>query len=313
MLHQILLGGDQLTVARCRGCQIIRINSVTQTKKLCGLHPVIEDWHAKVTLLEVCICHCIIYCMVVPVLINRFAVYLILILLLKLHVVWKRLHNTLSATDHGTLQQLRNLINRRNTITDPSRDVNACEDYFILVVTCHALCAAMKVEHLQQFPDGIEDEWNLQTKEKRRKKLYSVASLILTKFVDLSTFETTDVGSGSRDYIHEYAKEIISLGVLYMEYQDAIREGDGNRVFNCWKYLMIIFKATGRKNYALEAFTLLAQYERFLPPRQSKQLKFSRFVNVHGRPGCNVSCDLYMEHLNKMVKSCMQVATSWSK
>ena len=69
---------------------------------------------------------------------------------------------------------------------------------------------------------------------------------------------------------------------------------------------MIIFKATGRKNYALEAFALLAQYEWFLPPRQSKQLKFSRFVNVHGRPGCNVSCDLYMEHLNKMVKSCIQ-------
>ena len=76
VLHQILLGGDQLTVARCRGCQIIRINSVTQTKKLCGLHPVIENWHAKVTLLEVCmyICHCIIQCMVVPVLINRFAI-----------------------------------------------------------------------------------------------------------------------------------------------------------------------------------------------------------------------------------------------
>ena len=94
--------------------------------------------------------------------------YVILILLLNLQVIWKRLYNTLSATDHGTLQQLRNLINRQNTISDPSRDVNACEDYFILVVTCHVLCAAMKVlnmENLQQFPDGIEDEWNLQNKE----------------------------------------------------------------------------------------------------------------------------------------------------
>ena len=49
VLLQILLGGDQLTIARCRDCQIIRINSVTQTKKLIG------DWHAKVTLLEFCI------------------------------------------------------------------------------------------------------------------------------------------------------------------------------------------------------------------------------------------------------------------
>ena len=118
------------------------------------------------------------------------------------------------------------VINRPNTISDPSRDVNACEDYFILVVTCHVLCAAMKdlnlnMENLQQFPDGIEDEWNLQTKEDRRKKLYSVASLILKKFVDLSTFETTNVGNGSKDHVHKYAKEILSLNwaSLYGVYQ----------------------------------------------------------------------------------------------
>jgi len=91
-----------------------------------------------------------------------------------------------------------------------------------------------------------------------------------------------------------------------MNFQDAIREGDGDRVFILWKYLLIIFKATGRKNYALEAFTILAQHKWFLPPRLSKQLQFSRFVNVHGRPGCNVPFDLYMEHLNKIAKQCVQ-------
>ena len=51
--HQILFGGDQLTTARCRGCQAIRINSATESQKLSGLLPVIEDWHTKVVLLEV--------------------------------------------------------------------------------------------------------------------------------------------------------------------------------------------------------------------------------------------------------------------
>ena len=83
----------------------------------------------------------------------------------------------------------------------------------------------LNMEILQQIPDGMADEWSLQTKKDRRKKLYSVASLILTKFVDLSTFENTNVGNGrSIDHVHEYAK-FISLGLLYMEYQDAIREG----------------------------------------------------------------------------------------
>ena len=51
--HQLLLGGDQLTAARCRGCKCIRVNSATESMKSSGLHPVCEDWHAKVILLEV--------------------------------------------------------------------------------------------------------------------------------------------------------------------------------------------------------------------------------------------------------------------
>ena len=33
-----------------------------------------------------------------------------------------------------------------------------------------------------------------------------------------------------------------------------------------------------------------------LPPRLAGQLLYSRFVNTHGKPGCNISCDLHMEH-----------------
>ena len=51
--HQLLFGGDQLTASRARGCKAIRMNSATDTEKLCGLIPVAEDWHTKVTLLEV--------------------------------------------------------------------------------------------------------------------------------------------------------------------------------------------------------------------------------------------------------------------
>ena len=52
-MHHLLLGGDQLTVARARGCQKIRGNSIVLTERLEGLQPVIEDWHAKGIFLEV--------------------------------------------------------------------------------------------------------------------------------------------------------------------------------------------------------------------------------------------------------------------
>ena len=78
-------------------------------------------------------------------------------------------------------------------------------------------------------------------------------------------------------------------------------ERDDDRDMIIWKYLLLLFKASKRTNYAIEALTLLAQYYLILPPRLAEQLKWSRFVNVHGIPGHNISCDLHMEHLNREV------------
>lgn len=55
--HSILFSGDQLTVARIRGAQRIRLNSEDERGRLEGLVPCVEDWHTKVTLLEVCHTH----------------------------------------------------------------------------------------------------------------------------------------------------------------------------------------------------------------------------------------------------------------
>ena len=62
---------------------------------------------------------------------------------MQLQVIWKRLYKFSSSKDVGTLYQLRNLINRRNVVSDPTRDVTACEEFFLLVVEAHILYAAM--------------------------------------------------------------------------------------------------------------------------------------------------------------------------
>ena len=53
--HHILLGGDQLTVARIRGAQSVRNNSENGRSCLGGFIPVAEDWHAKMCYLKVSI------------------------------------------------------------------------------------------------------------------------------------------------------------------------------------------------------------------------------------------------------------------
>ncbi len=55
-LYQVLLGGDQLTVARVRGAVAIRSNHENAKDRLEGIVPVVEDWHARQVLMQVRTC-----------------------------------------------------------------------------------------------------------------------------------------------------------------------------------------------------------------------------------------------------------------
>ena len=55
VFHRILLGGDQLTAARARSSCMARADHGSSRKRLCGVLPVIEDWHAKMCYLKVSI------------------------------------------------------------------------------------------------------------------------------------------------------------------------------------------------------------------------------------------------------------------
>uniref|UniRef100_A0A1X7V3G2 DUF6589 domain-containing protein n=1 Tax=Amphimedon queenslandica TaxID=400682 RepID=A0A1X7V3G2_AMPQE len=50
--YNLLLGGDQLTVARSRSAISHVDNSDSPSANLTGLIPVIQDWHSKMTLLN---------------------------------------------------------------------------------------------------------------------------------------------------------------------------------------------------------------------------------------------------------------------
>lgn len=65
----------------------------------------------------------------------------------------------------------------------------------------------------------------------------------------------------------------------------------------------VIFKSTNHRNYAKEAVNLLLQYNYTFSEREKAQLLWSRCVNTRGYPGANIPCDLFMEHLNRRLKT----------
>ena len=139
------------------------------------------------------------------------------------------------------------------------------------------------------------------TNEERMEKLQEISMLIASKFVDVSFNGRSNVSTG--DSVHDYSRHLLTIGCLYFELRDAIKEGDGERVLQCWRYLLPVFQNSGRKNYTIEAFKLLYQYQYGLPPRQAQQLIWNRFVNTQGVRGKNIPLDLHQEHLNRICKT----------
>ncbi len=93
-----------------------------------------------------------------------------------------------------------------------------------------------------------------------------------------------------QDGVTMYAREqtlTLTLGLIWLEFNDAIKEADGDRILLSWKIMMPIFKATNHTNYFREAVNLLTQVYT-LAPRKVGQLLWSRCINNHGRKGCNM-------------------------
>ena len=208
--------------------------------------------------------------------------------------------------------QLQFLINRKNVKNEPKDDFSACEEFFLLVVVGHILCAAMKELQMSSLEDDpqscmIPENVSELSTEERNEILNNIAENLVNELVNLSpTFQVKkEQPKPDEDHVFEYARELVSLGLLYMNYRDAIREGDGLRVLLVWKFMLPIFRATSRWNYSIEAFHTLANVK-LLPPRQAHQAIWSRFVNLRNKPASNIPCDLHNEHLNRLCKGCVK-------
>ena len=130
-----------------------------------------------------------------------------------------------------------------------------------------------------------------------------LSTMIVEKYVRVLA---TPSFADHSDKVLTYSSEVITLGLLWHCYHDAVREGDGKRVLLIWKFLLIVYKAANRTNYCKEAAILLAQYYHLFSERKAEQLLFSRFINTQGRQGCNIPCDLHLEHLNRRLKTVLR-------
>jgi len=94
------------------------------------------------------------------------------------------------------------------------------------------------------------------------------------------------------DGIFIYSKEVLTLGLLWLGFTDAIRESDRKKVFLYWKFLMLVFKREDCRNYSMEAVNLLYQTHAL-----SSSAKMGEVYQYSWKAG--VPADLHFEHLNR--------------
>lgn len=226
-------------------------------------------------------------------------------------VIYKRLYKQNSAADHGTLKHLQNIVNRTNVPSKVKDNVNAAEDFFETVVVSHIIVATLtffKMASMDDIPSFLTQVEKEDHFEKKSNIFHSCLEEMIGHYFNLSPFNTKD--NEEHDQVRAYAREVFSLGILLFEMKDSIHEGDGERLMLVWKFLLLVFRASQKIKYSLEALLLLLQHDLLLPPRLKMQLKYSRFINTKGKEGKNISADLHLEHINKVVKSAMHSQSS---
>lgn len=125
---------------------------------------------------------------------------------------------------------------------------------------------------------------------------------------DTLTHENQDEDKNEkpRDDRYQYVTLRLAMGIPLRNFDDAVKEGDGERNICCWKFAMLIYRAYNHNKYALAALRLQAYIMAMLTLKESESLVWNRTVNNKGGTGNNISMDIRMEHLICLIKELLK-------
>lgn len=231
-----------------------------------------------------------------------------------IQVIWLQTYSEKSFMDKGTLKQLENLINRTNIPKLVKNNYAAVRNFFSVVFEAHVIVAGMQFFGMKKVSDAptknVPPESLTSASSVERKDYIKSA---IGKFVDTFALgfinnEVNDLDVAADDPqldeddgVNNYALAIIGYGLLANNFEDAYKEGDGERLLRLWKFFLLHFKANGRSKYSVEAFHLIAQTNALLTARKAHQLIWNRTCSTRHH-GENKPLDLQNEHLNRNLK-----------
>lgn len=126
----------------------------------------------------------------------------------SIQAIWKHLFAKSSASEKGTLSQLKVLLNHAGSL-EPDKNMKGCEDFLTVILHAHVIAAVNKLQTHHSF-GKVED----------------ITAEIVKQFV----FFDPDVKVSRSDKVQLYASQVITLLLLWYAFNDAVKEGNGDRV-----------------------------------------------------------------------------------
>ena len=137
-------------------------------------------------------------------------------------------------------------------------------------------------------------------------KVYKIHSNLKKHIEKMHTYEfykSTNLKSDEKeDSLQRYTSVGLTLGLLALNFNDARKVGDGERLMRLYKLIMLLYRIDGRTKYAYYTYQMLCQIYYLLPDHMSHDLVYNRFVNNAGKEDSNVEIDREVEHWNKKFK-----------
>lgn len=123
------------------------------------------------------------------------------------------------------------------------------------------------------------------------------------EFSSLVTDDAATLTESKEDHLYNYHRSKLVLGLTLMEFDDAIKEGDGKRLHDLYRFALLLFKANHKTKYSYVVLLYLVKIAGALSEKDAHNLMWNRFFNKHGLKGGNIPLDLRMEQINKIVKT----------
>ena len=109
-------------------------------------------------------------------------------------------------------------------------------------------------------------------------------------------------GQKPEDSIFNYGCLHFNLGPLIWDAEDAVKEGDGDRLIRVWKFLTLLFCLNEANKYALAGLCVQASIVGLLISKDAHIFKWNRFAGLQEGHGTRISRDLRLEQHNKIAK-----------